>query len=123
MLHAIALARKRPRLTDGTLAAYASDPERRLDKVMACQPRNEQGIRLGKRYGKDRDSLCTFMTELGVPPTSNGSERDIRPSTIFRKVTNGFRSDWGAELYAGVHSTLNTGRRQGLSTFRPSRPS
>ncbi len=46
--------------------------------------------RLRKRYGKDRDSLFTFMTEPGVPPTNNGSERDIRPSTIFRKVTNGF---------------------------------
>ena len=39
-------------------------------------------------------------------------------STIFRKVTGGFRSDWGPELYAAVRSTLNTGRKQGLSAFR-----
>ena len=70
-----------------------------------------------KRYGKDRDSLFTFMTERGVPPTNNGSARDHRPSTIFRKVTNGFRTEWGSELYAGVRSTLNAGRRQGLSAF------
>ncbi len=117
LLRAFVLARRRPRLKDNTLRHYAYELERRLDKVMACQPTNRHGIRLRKRYGKDRDSLFTFMTERGVPPTNNGSERDIRPSTIFRKVTNGFRSEWGSELYAGVRSTLNTGRRQGLSAF------
>ncbi len=117
LLRAIALARRRDRLKDATLAAYAHDLERRLDKVMACQPTNEHGIRLRKRYGKDRDSLFTFMTERDVPPTNKGSESDLRPSTIFRKVTNGFRSDWGSDFYAGVRSTLNTGRRQGFSAF------
>ncbi len=118
LLRACVLARRRDRLKDGTLAAYAGDLERRLDKVMARQPTNKHGKRLRKRYGKDRDSLFTFMTERAVPPTNNGSERDIRPSTVFRKVTNGFRSDWGSDLYAGVRSTLNTGRRQGLSAFQ-----
>ncbi len=60
---------------------------------MACQPTNRHGIRLRKRDGKDRDSLFTFLIERAVPPTNNGSERDIRSSTVFRKVTNGFRSD------------------------------
>ena len=118
LLRACMLARRRGRLNDSTLSQYRYDLERRLDKVMACQPTNSHGIRLRKRYGKDRDSLFTFMTERAVPPTNNGSERDIRPSTIFRKVTNGFRSDWGGELYAGVRSTLNTGRRQRLSAFQ-----
>ena len=118
LLRACLLARRRPRLKDDTLRQYAYDLERRLDTVMACQPSNTHGIRLRKRYGKDRDSLFTFMTERGVPPTNNGSERDIRPSTIFRKVTNGFRSEWGGEFYAAVRSTLNTGRRQGLSAFQ-----
>ena len=58
------------------------------------------------------------MTERDVPPTNNGSEQAIRPSTTFRKVTGGFRSDWGADFYANVRSVLNTGRRQGLSAFQ-----
>lgn len=113
LLRACALARRCHRLKYTTLKCYAADLERHLDKVMARQPTNKHGKRLRKRYGKDRDSLFTFMTEPGVPPTNNGSERDIRPSTIFRKVTNGFRSQWGADLYAAVRSTLNTGRKQG----------
>ncbi len=85
---------------------------------MACRPVNKHGIRLRKRYGKDRDSLFTFMTERDVPSTNTGSERAIRPSTAFRKVTGGFRSDWGADFYAAVRSVLNTGRRQGMSAFQ-----
>ena len=38
-------------------------------------------------------------------------------SVIFRKVTNGFRSDWGRDLFAAVRSIVNTGKRQGLSAF------
>ncbi len=76
---------------------------------------DEDGIRLRKRYGKDRDSLFTFMSERDVPPTNNGSEQAIRPSTTFRKVTGGFRSNWGPDFHASVRSVLNTGRRQGMS--------
>ena len=118
ILRACVLGRRRKHLKDSTLHQYRSGLERRMDRVMACQPTNKDGIRLRKRYGKDRGSLFTFMTERDVPPTNNGSERAIRPSTTFRKVTGGFRSDWGADFYANVRSVLNTGRRQGLSAFQ-----
>ncbi|MDQ7037297.1 MAG: hypothetical protein Q9P01_21385 [Anaerolineae bacterium] len=44
------------------------------------------------------------------------SEQALRNSVIYRKVT-GFRSDWGAELYANLISILETARRQGQSIF------
>ena len=44
------------------------------------------------------------MTNRDVPYTNNVSERHVRPSVIFRKVTNGFRSEWGAETYAAFRS-------------------
>ncbi len=31
-----------------------------------------------------------------VPTTNNACERALRPSVIFRKVTGGFRAEWGA---------------------------
>ncbi len=46
------------------------------------------------------------------------SEGPLQRRVVFRKVTNGFRSYWDSDLYAGVRSTLNTGRRQGLSAFQ-----
>ena len=95
-----------------------------MDKLMACQPTNKDGIRLRKRYGKDRDSLFTFMSERDVPPTNNGSEQAIRPSTTFRKVTGGFRSNWGgpASMPAFAPSSTREGARACLlsNPFRPS---
>jgi transposase len=37
---------------------------------------------------------------------------------IFRKVTNGFRSEWGAKLFADIRSVINTGHRKGLSLLQ-----
>ena len=50
-----------------------------------------------------------------MEPTNNGSERALRPSVIFRKVTNGFRSGWGAKVYADIGSIVATGRINGRS--------
>ncbi len=36
---------------------------------------------------------------------------------IFRKVTNGFRTDWGAKAYAAARSVIATGRLSGLSAL------
>lgn len=111
------IARRADRLADSTLRQYRADLDRRLSAVLALQPTNRHGIRLRRRFAKCRDNLLTCLTDRTVPPTNNASERDIRPSTIFRKVTNGFRSIWGRDLYAGVRSVLNTTRRHRKSAF------
>jgi transposase len=59
-----------------------------------------------------------LLDDATIPPTHNTSEQAIRMSTVFRKVTNGFRSDWGRDLFAAVRSVVNTGKRQGLSAFQ-----
>jgi transposase len=38
-------------------------------------------------------------------------------SVIFRKVTNGFRSAWGAKVYADICSIVATARLAGKSAF------
>ncbi|MEB3210765.1 MAG: transposase, partial [Leptolyngbyaceae bacterium] len=58
-----------------------------------------------------------FLTDETVPPTNNASEQALRWSVVFRKVTHGFRSDWGAELFALVRSIVNTAKRQGISAL------
>ena len=49
-----------------------------------------------------------------MSPTNNGSEQALRPCVIFRKVTSGFRSLWGADLYANLRSVMETARRRGI---------
>jgi transposase len=56
------------------------------------------------------DKLLVFLTRRDVEATNNKSERALRPSVVFRKVTNGFRSEWGAKVYADLCSVVATGR-------------
>lgn len=117
MRRAVALSHRREKLKDTTLAQYRADLERKLDALMALVPTNPHGKRLRKRYAKDRDGLFTFMTDRDVPPTNNGSERELRPSVVFRKVTNGFRSQWGADLFAAIRSVVATAARNHRDPF------
>jgi transposase len=97
---------------------YRGDLQRRVDRCLAHQPTNPHGKRLQKRYAKIRDHLFLFLDDASVPPTNNSSEQAIRMSTVFRKVTNGFRSEWGRDLFAAVRSVVNTGKRHGLSAYQ-----
>jgi transposase len=63
------------------------------------------------------DKLFVFLKRRDAEPTNNESERALRPSVIFRKVTNGFRSEWGAKTYAALCSIVETGRRIGRSAL------
>jgi transposase len=61
-----------------------------------------------------------------VPPTNNESERALRPCVTFRKITNGFRSQWGAYQYADIRSVIESARRKSvgpLSAIRHAQPS
>ncbi|WP_445300813.1 MULTISPECIES: IS66 family transposase [unclassified Microcoleus] len=50
--------------------------------------------------------LLLFLDNETVPPTNHSSEQALRWSVVFRKVTHGFCSDWGAELFAQVRSLV-----------------
>jgi Transposase IS66 family len=44
------------------------------------------------------DKPLVLLTRRDVEATNNNSERALRLSVIFRRVTNGFRSQWGAKV-------------------------
>jgi transposase len=114
LLRALAIGRRREGLRDSTLARYRADLERRLDRIMAhATPQAREGDKLRRRIGRCREHLVVFTTEREVPPTNNVSERALRPSVVFRKVTNGFRSEWGAETYAAFRSVVSTAKAKG----------
>src|SRR5262249_41935037 len=66
------------------------------------------------------DKLFVFLKRRDAEPTNNESERALRPSVIFRKVTNGFRSEWGAKTYAALCSIVETGRATAGALSPPS---
>jgi transposase len=118
LLRAFAIHKRRATLAASTLYQYRCDLQRRVARCLTSQPTNAHGRRLQKRYAKIQDHLFLFLEDSTIPPTNNSSEQAIRMSTVFRKVTNGFRSDWGRDLFAAVRSVVNTGKRQGLAAFQ-----
>jgi len=117
-LSALAIHKRRDQLADSTWYHYRLGILRSLRRILALAPDQADGQRLKKRYEAIPDNLFLFLEDGQVPPTNNSSEQAIRMSTLFRKVTNGFRSEWGKELFAAVRSVVNTGQRQGLSALQ-----
>lgn len=118
LLRAVVLARRRHALAQSTRRQYQMRLDKDLDAILALAPQNRHGQRLRKRYAKIRGHLFTFLEHPEVPPDNNGSERELRPTATYRKVTGGFRSDWGADLFAGVRSVIGTAARHGIDAFQ-----
>jgi transposase len=117
LLRAVAIGRRRETLKDTTLTQYLHDLDRRLDRIIAMAPTGQAGHKLRKRILANRAHLFVFMTRREVPATNNISERHLRPSVIFRKVTNGFRCEWGAETYAAFRSVVSTAKANRASVY------
>jgi transposase len=92
--------------------------ENQLDRLLEEELKNEEARKLQTRFTKHRDKLLTFLHYPAVPPTNNESEQALRGSVIHRKVTNGFRSEWGAKAYAALQTIIATAKQKGEQTFQ-----
>jgi transposase len=118
LLRAFVLARRRHHLAETTRRQYRQRLERELDAVMALAPTSRDGRRLRKRYGKLHSHLFTFLDHPEVAPDNNRSERELRPTATYRKVTGGFRSEWGPDLFAAFRSVVGTAARRGIGAYQ-----
>ncbi|MFL5338503.1 MAG: IS66 family transposase [Geminicoccaceae bacterium] len=118
LLRAVVLARRRLYLAESTRREYRRRLECALDAVMAQAPTQRDGQRLRRRYARVRDHLFTFLDHPEVAADNNSSERELRPTATYRKVTGGFRSSWGADLFAAVRSIIGTAGRRGIDAYQ-----
>jgi transposase len=112
------VGRRRPDLADSTIGTHRRRLDRELDRLLDLKPTDVEGSHLRAAIAVTaRDKLLVFLTRRDVAATNNESERALRPSVIFRRVTNGFRSEWGAKVYADLCSIVTTGRLAGRSAL------
>lgn len=109
---ACAIGRRREELDDAKLKAHQAKLVRRLSGILALTPDCDAGHKMIKLITKTRRHLFVFITNRALSATNNGSERALRPCAVYRKITNGFRSEWAASLYANTRSAVETGRRR-----------
>ena len=118
MKDACAVGLRRPDLADSTIAAHRRRLDRELDRLLDLKPTDVEGSHLRATIAVTaRDKLLVFLTRRDVEATNNESERALRLSVIFRRVTNGFRSEWGAKVYADLCSVVATGRLAGRTAL------
>jgi hypothetical protein len=91
---ACAIAGRRPQLADATLRSYAYTLDTALDRLTCSS---------------------SSPTAPSRRPTTAPSRR-CAPA-LSSKVTNCFRSQWGANLYADIRSTIETARRRAIGAL------
>jgi transposase len=114
---AIHLAKRRDQLTASGFQRRVKALEGQLEQLLHRRVVTKAAQPLLKRYRKHREHLLVFLHDPQVPWHNNACERALRPSVIHRKVTGGFRSQWGAEAYAALASVADTAKLHGQSVF------
>jgi transposase len=115
--YAIHLRHQRDKLSINQYQTEILRIEWLCDRLLARTLTQPEARKLQKRYLKHREHLFVFLYRDDVSPTNNVSESALRPSVVHRKVTGGFRSQWGADAYAALASVIDTAALKGINAF------
>jgi transposase len=63
------------------------------------------------------ETLWTFLTVEGVEPTNNLAKRGLRPVVIWRKLSFGNQSDWGARFTERLFTVVCTLKQNAINIF------
>lgn len=75
------------------------------------------GHNLLLRLKNHRDDVLRFLTDPQVPFTNNQAERDLRMMKCKQKISGGFRTTKGAEIFSRIRGFISTARKQGWNIF------
>jgi transposase len=115
--HAIQVHHQRNQMTFEQYEIQVTQIERNCDRLLHQDLAPPEAQKLQRRYLKYRSCLFVFLQRTDVEPTNNVAERALRHSVVHRKVTNGFRSQWGTKTYAALASVIDTAELSGVRAF------
>ena len=79
------------------------------------RPKQPKGRNLLNRLRDYQSDVLRFAFDFNVPFTNNQAERDIRMVKLKQKISGGFRSFNGAEMFARICGYISTMRKQGVN--------
>ena len=69
------------------------------------------------RLKKYKTYHLLFLHDLAVPFDNNMSERDLRKCKNRQKMSGGFRTEHGKEIFCSILSVIETCKRQSMDIF------
>jgi transposase len=84
----------------------------------AGQTRDRRWRALGRDLLRQWDAVFRFLDVEGVEPTNNAAERGLRAGVIWRRTTQGTRTDAGTTFVQRIMTAHANCKRQGRSVLR-----
>ncbi len=75
------------------------------------------GHNLLLRLQQYRESVLRCLHDSSVPFTNNQAEQDLRMMKVKQKISGGFRTLGGADIFCNTRGFLSTCRKQGIDLF------
>lgn len=108
----------RNRYTPGGFAMAMKRLKKGFLSRMRRPPDHALAKKLAKRFrGRAAEDYFRFLTEPGLEPTNNGTERQIRPVVIDRRITQGTRGRAGMRWCERIWTILATCKKQKRNVF------
>ena len=78
----------------------------------------EKAMKLTRRCEKYKENHLAYIYDFNIPFDNNLSERDLRIIKTKTKISGGFRSEHGAQIYCDVISIIRTAKKRGINPFQ-----
>jgi transposase len=82
------------------------------------RPPRRTGHNLLLRLRHCKADVLRFIEDFEVPFTNNQAEQDIRMMKVRMKISGGFRTLAGAEIFATMRAVISTARKHGINILR-----